>query len=352
MPLKPNLSISISSSLLGGEASPIAQREAGLGSAVKKIAAPTLRERMAHLSVGLESSSSSPKSQHGSNPSSFLTPNRRTFDYFDATPKVVAKGGFGSVRIATPRPGALMGNNQTSPLANHEELILKEGKFQPSVGAAQVRREVTAMEKLAGVNSPKLLNQEITSSGYRLVMKQAPGAQFNHFFNNVIQNVPEEEQGALLKATSKELLLGLQNLHNKDVCHRDIKPGNVFVSKNDDNKIQVTYIDFGDASPLHEADQGASGTDKYSLPSKEDKTAAEIDLYSMGRMLAEATGQIPELKVDFERQELLDLSPEGQAEVVKPVSEQAATQEAFINALCYKQGLTLSDAINHPWLQS
>ncbi|MCR2745343.1 serine/threonine-protein kinase [Limnobacter parvus] len=307
---------------------------------------------MAHLSVGLESSSGSPKSQHGSNPPSFLTPNRRTFDYFDATPKVIAKGGLGSVRIATPRPRALIGNDQTSPLADHQEFILKEGKFQPSVGAAQVRREITAMEKLAGVNSPKLLNQEITSSGYRLVMEQASGAQLNHFFDNVIQKAPVEEQAALLKATSKELLLGLQNLHNKDVCHRDIKPGNVFVSKNDDNNIQVTYIDFGDASSLHEADQGASGTDKYSLPSKEDKTAAEIDLYSMGRMLAEATGQIPELKVDFDRQVLEDLSNEEQAEVAKPVSDQAPTQEAFINTLCYKQGLTLSDAINHPWLQS
>ena len=350
MPVKPNLSISISSPSLADEASPVGQRQTGSSVAVKKIALKTLRERMAHLSVGLEPSNSSPKSQQGSNPSSFLTPNRRTFDYFDATPNVIAKGGFGSVRIATPRPGALMGNNQTSPLANHQELILKEGKFQPSVGAAQVRREVTAMEKLAGVNSPKLLNQEITSSGYRLVMKQAPGAQFNHFFDNVIRNASDEEQAALLKATSKELLLGLQNLHSKDVCHRDIKPGNVFVSKNGDNKIQVTYIDFGDASPLHEAEQGASGTDKYSLPSKEHKTAAEIDLYSMGRMLAEATKQIPELKVDFERQELEDLSPAGQAEVAKPVSEQAATQEAFINTLCYKQGLTLSDAINHPWL--
>lgn len=352
MPLKPNLSISISNPSLADETSPEAQRQTGSSGAAKTIAIKTLRERMAHLAVGLESSSSSPKSQASSNPSPYRTPSKNTSAHFDISPMAIASGAFGSVKIATPKPSKLQSENNLYALAQTDAFVVKKGDFLAHLGDSQVNREIISLEKLEGMNAPRLVNQEVTNSGYELVMTRAPGLQLNHFFKNVIQKAPDQEQAALRKATTQELLSALQNLHNKDVCHRDIKPGNVFVSKNADNKIQVTYIDFGDASPLHEADQGASGTDKYSLPGKDGKTAAEIDLYSMGRMLAEATGQIPELKVDFERQELEDLSAAGQAEVGKPVSEQAPTQEAFINTLCYKPGLTLSDAINHPWLQS
>lgn len=351
MPSRLGLSISTSSSELSREASPVANQGSGSGRAAKSLGV-SLRKSMAHLTLNQEAAESSPKSQASSNASPYRTPSKTTSEYFDVSPMAIASGANGSVSIATPKPSKLQSENDLYTLAQTEELVVKQGNFLAHFGDCQVNREITALEKLNGVNAPRLLNQEVTDSGYKLVMTRAPGAQFNHFFTNVIQNIPDEGQAALLKATSKELLRGLQNLHNKDVCHRDIKPGNVFVCKHEESKIEVTYIDFGDASSLGEAAQTASGTNKYSLPGKEGKTAAEIDLYSMGRMLAEATGQIPELKVDFDRQVLEELLIEEQAEVAKPVSEQVPTQEAFINTLCYKQGLTLSDAINHPWLQS
>ena len=47
-----------------------------------------------------------------------------------------------------------------------------------------------------------------------------------------------------------ELLLGISEMHKKNICHRDMKPDNVLLSKHN----HVRICDFGEAKVFNESD--------------------------------------------------------------------------------------------------
>lgn len=109
-----------------------------------------------------------------------------------------------------------------------------------------------------------------------------------------------EEAGfdeARLRAALRQLALGVAALHDAGKIHRDLNPGNVFVTPEG----RVVVIDFGLigslAGPAGEPDSfdGAGGTPGYMAPEQADRSACEAsDWYALGIMLYEAlTGQIP-----------------------------------------------------------
>jgi serine/threonine protein kinase len=50
---------------------------------------------------------------------------------------------------------------------------------------------------------------------------------------------------------TKQLLDGLNFLHNNNIYHRDIKPNNIIVTKDNENNIIIKYIDFGFSCKLN-----------------------------------------------------------------------------------------------------
>jgi serine/threonine-protein kinase len=92
-----------------------------------------------------------------------------------------------------------------------------------------------------------------------------------------------------------QVLAGLDHAHNEGIVHRDIKPGNVIVLKNEAVKI----LDFGVAhlnASTMTADGNIVGTADYMSPEqvKGDKIDGKSDLFSVGCMLFElVTGRRP-----------------------------------------------------------
>ena len=98
------------------------------------------------------------------------------------------------------------------------------------------------------------------------------------------------EETALLGA---QLLPGLMALHSRGLAHLDVKPDNVVLRDG-----RPILIDFGSARPIG-SEQPAGhpvGTLGYASPEQEacEPVAAAMDLYSLGRTLAEAHGHLPE----------------------------------------------------------
>jgi serine/threonine-protein kinase len=96
-----------------------------------------------------------------------------------------------------------------------------------------------------------------------------------------------------------EVCKALKYVHDKNIVHRDIKPGNILISKEG----EVKLIDFGIATSDDEVDDGLTkegmtlGTPSYMAPEqiKDSKNVDKrADIYSMGVMLYEmVTGKTP-----------------------------------------------------------
>lgn len=127
---------------------------------------------------------------------------------------------------------------------------------------------------------------------------------------------------------------GLSAVHDKDVVHRDLKPGNIFLC--DDGTVKV--LDFGmskldNAEALTQAGY-TLGTPEYMAPEQCIGAAVEprTDLYALGVVMYEAlVGRLPIASSD--RRELLDLHQRKRPEPLRSVRPDLPIPEALEQAI-------------------
>src|SRR5262249_5663620 len=137
----------------------------------------------------------------------------------------------------------------------------------------------------------------------------------------------------------QQVLLGLQHAHEKGMVHRDIKPQNLILSKQDKKHV-VKILDFGLAKARSEkgADQDLTGAGKmlgtpdYIAPEQSlDAASADIraDIYSLGctfyYLLA---GHAP-----FKGRSLFEILQAHQSQIARPLHEERADVSAGLAAV-------------------
>ncbi|CAG5134900.1 unnamed protein product, partial [Candidula unifasciata] len=167
-------------------------------------------------------------------------------------------------------------------------------------------RELDVLRQLGHPNIIKLLTIEkiVSSSKPVLVMEYCEGGSLHHMLDQppYYYGLTEEEFLLVLFHVCE----GMKYLQEKNVIHRDIKPGNIMRSITEDGFSVYKLTDFGAARNLHEDEsfQSLYGTEEYLHPGMYERAVlklpnsqsfdAKVDLWSLGvTFFHTATGQLP-----------------------------------------------------------
>ncbi len=152
-------------------------------------------------------------------------------------------------------------------------------------------QEARGLARLDHPNIVRIYAVEQEEGGHYIVMEYFPAQDLKHLLR---EHRPLPLRKALHIAS--EITKGLAYAHQKNIVHRDIKPGNILVDDQDNIKI----TDFGIVAVLDEPGVTAAGTvmgtPEYMSPeqAKGERVDAGSDLYSLGIVFYEMlTGKTP-----------------------------------------------------------
>ncbi|MFP2912578.1 serine/threonine-protein kinase, partial [Pyxidicoccus sp. 3LFB2] len=192
--------------------------------------------------------------------------------------------------------------------------LLHEALCEDAESVARFEREARAMARLehAHITPIHAVGQE--AGRPFIVMKHLEGMSLARYLRSVPGPLPVSEVLAL----ARQLCAGLGFIHGRGCVHRDIKPGNIFVSPGG----HATLLDFGILWEHRGAEATGSGvrlgTPSYMAPEQARGEAVDgrADLYSLGLVLLEALTGLPPASTC----RLLGEGPQG---AVRALREQA-----------------------------
>jgi serine/threonine protein kinase len=155
--------------------------------------------------------------------------------------------------------------------------------------AERFKSEARAMAKLNHTHIVGVYDFGITKEGHLyLVMEWVEGQTLHTLIQK--GSIPVRKAANL----AMQLCEALAFAHHHKILHRDIKPGNIMISEDD----QVKVADFGLARPITgEAEENPFGTPDYAAPEILGKGAVDqrADIFAAGVVLYEMlTGRVPQ----------------------------------------------------------
>lgn len=195
---------------------------------------------------------------------------------------LVARGGMGAVLKATH-----------PTLKRH--VVLKKLTIRGSAAIAErFKREARILMDFKNDNIVRVFDHFKEGSSHYMVLEYVDGMSLDQLIKRQRFLSSELSLTILLEASK-----ALSYAHSMGVIHRDIKPGNILISK----KGEIKLADFGIASSEEDEDSGLTregmtlGTPCYMPPEQIENSKnvdKRADIYSMGVMLYEmVTGKKP-----------------------------------------------------------
>eukprot|EP00758_Cryptobia_borreli_P018631 Tbor_TRINITY_DN715_c0_g1::TRINITY_DN715_c0_g1_i1::g.3358::m.3358 len=161
-------------------------------------------------------------------------------------------------------------------------------KEMPLAVAAELRVEYDLLATLKHNNVVEIKGFEIVKDYARLYLEWVAGGSLADIL--VYENIKDER---LLSSYTRQIILGLQFLHDNGILHRDIKPKNILV----DHVGMLKLTDFGLSRHLDSihAQTTCAGTPIYMSPEcLEGRFSPGSDIWAVGATVTEMlTGKLP-----------------------------------------------------------
>ncbi|GAA5917295.1 hypothetical protein JCM6882_004154 [Rhodosporidiobolus microsporus] len=204
---------------------------------------------------------------------------------------LIGQGSFGSVFLGmNPFSGSLMAVKQVElPTGNSHNEERKKGMLDA------LEREIELLKVLQHENIVQYLDSSTDSQHLNIFLEYVPGGSVAA----LLQNYGAFEE-ALVSKFVRQILTGLDYLHERDIIHRDIKGANILV----DNKGNIKISDFGISKKVEDNLLSGAKVHRPSLQGsvywmapevvKQTAYTSKADIWSLGCLVVEMlTGAHP-----------------------------------------------------------
>ena len=244
------------------------------------------------------------------------------------------------------------GNFSTVKLASHsltgEKVaikILEKTKVTKLEEKERINRELAIMKKLNHYNIVKLYQIVETKLTIYLIQENVPGKEFMEYLT---------KKGKLKEVDAckffHQIISGLEYMHKCGVAHRDFKPENILITK-DDTVLKIIDFGLGNIYKHNQLLKTACGSPCYAPPEmikEESYDGAKSDIWSSGIILyLMLCGKLP---FYHEQNEIMyEKILSGKFEHPSHLSENAKDLLDKIIEVDPKKRLNFEEIKSHPW---
>jgi len=261
--------------------------------------------------------------------------------------KVLGKGAFSVVKLATRK-------------SDGKQFALKIMRKADEGDLKKDQIIKTEIEILKRVDHPHVVKMEEVfemDDEIILVLQLITGGEL---FEKIVEKTFYTEKDA--SKVIRQILEGLQAMHNHQVVHRDLKPENLLLSTNDDDA-DVLITDFGLSAVLPEDGDkllhDAVGTPSYIAPEilialdTPQGYSYEVDVWGVGViMYILLCGFTPFFGEDDD--EIYDKIEEGEYSFPSPYWDKISSEAKDLIQQCFildrNERITINDMLKHPWI--
>ena len=215
-----------------------------------------------------------------------------------------------------------------------------------------IKREVEMMKKLNHEHLVTLYEAYECAGSYGMVMDYIAGGEL---FERIIEKEYLEEKEAVQYL--RQLIEGLQHMHNKNIVHLDIKPENILCVDAKSNRVKL--IDFGLARELKpgEITRCALGTPDFVAPEaiSFNEIKLQTDMWSTGVLTYVLLSGIMPFGGDTDNETLCNISNvdwEFDEDSFEEISSDAQDFIEKLLTLKPDDRLSSTDALEHPWIKA
>ncbi|OUC40207.1 immunoglobulin I-set domain protein, partial [Trichinella nativa] len=222
---------------------------------------------------------------------------------------------------------------------------------RPGIPKDNVLHEIDIMSQL---NHPSLLTLHEAfdmNSEMILVLEFVSGGELFDQLLEGKENLPEKE----VREYIRQILHGIEHMHQKQIVHLDLKPENILLSTSFSKDIKI--IDFGLASKLkkNKSVQLLFGTPEFCAPEVVNHQSASFctDMWSVGVIAYCMLSGISPFAGDTDEETLANVSVADWNFDDSIWTQVSDTAKDFVSKLMTKNKnnrMTVEEALQHPWI--